>query len=453
LSPTLPSALVASLHGIPGFDPESFIAVHEQGEQVSSIRINPTKPGVVATTMPFGVPVPWCAGGWYLKERPSYTLDPFFHAGHYYVQEASSMFLDHALRHVLGSERGLKALDLCAAPGGKSTLLASLPHFRMVVANELIRTRLSMLTENIAKWGMPHVLVSHNDPREAGRLEGFFDVLVVDAPCSGSGLFRRDPEAISEWSERNVQHCSERQQRILADALPALRSDGVLVYSTCSYSREEDEMILDWLLQHGEFESLEVPVEEHWGINVARSPKGCVGYRFFPGNVKGEGLFMALLRKKEGTTYHPGRLGRMETASSADRRIADPWFRDPASLALIRKANDLFAVPADILDDLQQVQSHLQVRKTGIFAGSLAHEEFLPEHELAVSIILADGLPSVDLTLDEALDYLRKKNVGPFGDRKGWHLMRHAGAALGWAKILPNRVNNYYPAAWRILNL
>jgi len=453
MQPALPQALLHSLHGIPGFDPERFLAVHEQGEQVSSVRFNPAKSGTKTSLLPLEEEVPWCTDGWYLKERPSYTLDPFFHAGHYYVQEASSMFLDHALRHVLGEQRGLKAMDLCAAPGGKSTLLASMPHFRLLLANELIRTRLSMLTQNIAKWGMPHVLVSHNDPREVGRLDGFFDVLVVDAPCSGSGLFRRDPEAIAEWSERNVQLCSERQQRILADALPALRADGLLVYSTCSYSREEDEMILDWLMTHGEFESLAIPLEPAWGIAASRSRRGAFGYRFFPGNTEGEGLFMACLRKKAGGFFRPSNPGRMDMASGREMKALAPWVRDADAHAIVKKESDLFLLPPDVLPDLQQLAPGLQIRKTGVHAGSMAHDEFLPDHELAVSVLLSEGLPAIDLELPEALDYLRKKPVGPFPSKKGWHLVRHAGAGLGWAKLLPNRVNNYYPAAWRILNL
>jgi len=363
------------------------------------------------------------------------------------------MFLDHVLRHVLGDRSGLSVIDLCAAPGGKTTLLAALPHFRMVVANELIRSRLTILSENVAKWGLPHVLVSHNDPREVGRLEGFFDLMVVDAPCSGSGLFRRDPEAISEWSERNVQLCSERQQRILADALPALAPDGILIYSTCSYSRQEDEMILDWLVGHEDFEAIPISADGSWGIAESISAKGAFGYRFFPGKVQGEGLFMACLRRKGGRTFHAARTGKPNLVTMAERKLIMPWLKDGDALAMLKKDQDVFLVPEALTADLLQLSSSLQIRKTGIHGGAIGRDEFIPDHELAVSILASTELPGVDLDLDGSREYLRKNKIGPFPDLKGWHLIRHEGIGLGWAKMLSNRVNNYYPASWRILNL
>ncbi len=449
----LPQSLLDSLVGIPGFELDLFRSVHERGESVSSVRLNAAKTNASRLSLPWDEPVSWCTNGWYLKERPVYTLDPLFHAGCYYVQEASSMFLDHVLRHVLGDRSGLSVIDLCAAPGGKTTLLAALPHFRMVVANELIRSRLTILSENVAKWGLPHVLVSHNDPREVGRLEGFFDVMVVDAPCSGSGLFRRDPEAISEWSERNVQLCSERQQRILADALPALAPDGILIYSTCSYSRQEDEMILDWLVGHEDFEAIPIPANGSWGIAESISAKGAFGYRFFPGKVQGEGLFMACLRRKGGRTFHAARTGKPNLVTTAERKLITPWLKDGDALAMLKKDQDVFLVPEALTADLLQLSSSLQIRKTGIHGGAIGRDEFIPDHELAVSILASTELPGVDLDLDGSREYLRKNKIGPFPDLKGWHLIRHEGIGLGWAKMLSNRVNNYYPASWRILNL
>jgi 16S rRNA C967 or C1407 C5-methylase (RsmB/RsmF family)/NOL1/NOP2/fmu family ribosome biogenesis protein len=450
----LPLALLDSLKGLPGFEPDSFVAVHQRAEQIPSIRLNPAKTNDATTTLPLGEPIPWCSGGWYLRERPSFTLDPFFHAGHYYVQEASSMFLHHALTQVLGDRRGLRGIDLCAAPGGKSTLMASLPHFALVVCNELIRTRVPVLTENLSKWGTAHSWATQNDPRDIGRLEGYFDVMVVDAPCSGSGLFRRDPELIVEWSERNVKLCSERQQRILADALPALSVDGILIYSTCSYSAEEDERILDWLLAHDDVESIEIALNDDWGVVPVRSSRGASGYRFYPHRLKGEGLFMACLRKKSGIDGLHHKQGALALAGSREKALAAPWLKDGGEgLALVRKESDLFAIPAALTADLSLLQQHLQVRKTGIRIGALAHEAFLPDHELALSVCLASGLPTMELDRERALTYLRKEPLVPPVSDKGWHLVRHDGAALGWAKLLGNRINNYYPSAWRILHL
>ena len=238
---------------MPGFDANAFIGVHQSNEQVTSIRYNPKKitaeivathnfPKTITSTEEVinyieRTPVPWCDTGRYLSQRPSFTLDPVFHAGAYYVQEASSMFLDYAIKFLYkDADAPNHVLDLCAAPGGKSTLLAAALPQSFIVSNEVIKNRVTILAENMSKWGSSNVAVTHNDPANFKKLPGFFDLMVVDAPCSGSGLFRKDPDAIDEWSEANVAHCSMRQQRILTDALPSLNNNGVLIYSTCSYS-------------------------------------------------------------------------------------------------------------------------------------------------------------------------------------------------------------------------
>jgi 16S rRNA C967 or C1407 C5-methylase (RsmB/RsmF family) len=253
----LPEKLLGSLQGIEGFDQEAFERVHQSGEQVTSIRINPLKllnvkretsieaffhdsrfsKGVLTDTI--HEHVPWSQYGYYLDQRPSFTFDPLFHAGCYYVQEASSMFLEEVLKQTVDLSQPLKVLDLAAAPGGKSTHIQSLiAKDSLLVSNDVIRSRSKILKDNTIKWGGDNVVVTSNDPKDFARLENYFDVIVVDAPCSGSGLIRRDPEALGEWSENNVQLCSQRQRRILADVWPALKKGGVLIYSTCSYSKE-----------------------------------------------------------------------------------------------------------------------------------------------------------------------------------------------------------------------
>ena len=259
----LPKPLLDSLKSVKGFNKETFEKVHASGEQVTSIRVNPAKGSMVNGEWSMGnsihhsplaihQKIPWTQNGFYLFKRPSFTFDPFFHAGCYYVQEASSMFLEQALRQTADLSSSLKILDLCAAPGGKSTHIQSfISQDSLLVSNDVIRSRANVLKDNIIKWGCKNVVVSNNDPKDFTKLENYFDVIVVDAPCSGSGLFRRDPEAIDEWSENNVQLCSQRQQRILADIWPALKQDGILIYSTCSYSAEEDEEICKWtIFQH-----------------------------------------------------------------------------------------------------------------------------------------------------------------------------------------------------------
>jgi NOL1/NOP2/sun family putative RNA methylase len=245
--------------------------------------------------------VAWSSNGYYLKSRPSFTLDPMFHAGAYYVQEASSMFLEEALKQAVDLTQPLKVLDLCAAPGGKSTLTQSvISNSSLLVSNEVIKARVNVLAENITKWGSANVIVTNNDPKDFQRLPGYFDVVIVDAPCSGSGLFRKDPKAVDEWSEQNVQLCNQRQQRILADVLPALKPGGVLIYSTCSYSPEENEDICDWLMDNYSFENTRFTLNEELGIVETTSPNNkAVGYRFYPDKVKGEGLFIAAFKKSD----------------------------------------------------------------------------------------------------------------------------------------------------------
>jgi 16S rRNA C967 or C1407 C5-methylase (RsmB/RsmF family) len=255
----LPSSLIHSLQSTKGFEETAFINIHQSGEQITSIRINPAKQSISTpldglqphpSTTLRAASVPWSSLGYYLHQRPSFTLDPLLHAGTYYVQEASSMFLEQAVKQTTDTSQPLMVLDLCAAPGGKSTLLQSvISNQSLLVSNEVIQSRVNILKENIIKWGSGNVIVTNNDPKDFSKLSGLFDVVVIDAPCSGSGLFRRDPEAINEWSEANVQLCSQRQQRIIADAWNCLKEEGVLIYSTCSYSTEEDEAILDWTIK------------------------------------------------------------------------------------------------------------------------------------------------------------------------------------------------------------
>lgn len=298
----LPETFLNSLTGIKGFDKEAFEKVHASGEQVTSIRINPAKQSKIQN---LNSKVLWSQYGYYLSQRPSFTFDPLFHAGCYYVQEASSMLLEQALAQTVDLSQPLRILDLCAAPGGKSTHIQSLiSKNSLLVSNEVIRSRANVLKDNIIKWGCENVVVSNNDPKDFTKLENYFDVILVDAPCSGSGLFRKEPAAIEEWSKNNVQLCSQRQQRILADVWPALKKDGILIYSTCSYSKEEDEEIVKWVMDNFFVEVRSLVVENSWGIIESGG-----GYRCWPGKVKGEGFFIACFQKKKVRKSHQSKTG------------------------------------------------------------------------------------------------------------------------------------------------
>src|SRR5215204_1914653 len=311
---SLPEKLILSLKHIKGFEQKAFEDVHASDEQLTSIRVNPLKAfksdghwsftqNTHKSIFDLKDKIPWSSFGYYLPQRPSFTFDPLFHAGCYYVQEASSMFLEEALKQTVDLSKKIKLLDLCAAPGGKSSHIQSLiSPDSLLVSNEVIRNRTGVLKQNVIKWGSDNVVVTNNDPQNFSRLEGFFDVLVVDAPCSGSGLFRRDAEAINEWSEQNVLLCCGRQKRIIADAFACLKEGGVLIYSTCSFSKEEDEDIADWLVQELKMKNERLKVEDLWGIVETESEKtGSFGYRFFPDKTKGEGFYLACFIKTTGS--------------------------------------------------------------------------------------------------------------------------------------------------------
>ena len=445
----LPAALLAHLEALPGFDRPAFLQAHDVPAPVS-VRIHPVKGAGLFAGEPS---VPWCAEGRYLAERPVFTLDPAFHAGAYYVQEASSMFLQYLWRQVMQERTALRVLDLCGAPGGKSTLIASqLDRESLLIANEVIRPRATILEENMTRWGYSNTWVASNDPRDFGRrLPGYFDAMIVDAPCSGSGLFRKDPRALDEWSPEAVQLCSARQQRILADVWASLKEDGYLFYATCSYSPEEDEQLLDWIGDTYEVASVDIPVPDEWGIVKTVSARHqFTGFRFFPDKVKGEGFFIAVLQKKEAavTTFYPKYKGAH--SKKAEERAAYLLNKQP--LILLENDRKLFtAIHPHHEPDWHLLNEGIYLRKAGLLVGEMAQKEWLPAHDIALSIDRNPGLPVVALSADQALRFLKKEDVNwPEGLQKGWYIVTYNGNGLGWIKALSNRVNNYLPKHWRI---
>lgn len=415
----------------------------------TSIRLNPNKE---LLKFPLA-PVPWSDEGYYLEERPIFTLDPLFHTGTYYVQEASSMFLGHVFNSLLPDNKEPKVLDLCGAPGGKSTLLASfLPDDGLLVANEVIRSRANILVENVQKWGDHRVVVSHNDPRDFAALEGFFDVMVVDAPCSGEGLFRRDPKAADEWSPANVRLCVERQRRILMDSWGALKPGGILIYSTCTYNLEENEENMAWLASEVDTESLEVPIDPSWMITETEL-KGIKGYRFYPHKTKGEGLFMAALKKGEGGRHFKNKKSKGSILKKAGKEAASrllPNLTEPETWALFTYKEGLVAFSNIHKNSLEVLERALKVIHRGIPVGELKKKDFVPAHALAMSTRMDIGrFDTVALGQGDALQFLSKIPL-QLATTKGWKLFTYEGQPLGWGKAVNKRVNNYYPQHWRI---
>ncbi|MFD0751250.1 RNA methyltransferase [Mucilaginibacter calamicampi] len=446
-----PPKFLELLDSEPGFNRESFVDAHQKTPAPTTIRLNPFKKADIKT----GNQVPWSADGFYLDARPSFTFDPLFHAGAYYVQEASSMFIGYILQQIKQQEP-VKILDLCAAPGGKSTLLNSaMTTEDLLVANEIIKTRVPILADNLTRWGMANTIVTNNDPKDFERLPGFFDIVLVDAPCSGSGMFRKDPEAMTEWSEANVNLCHQRQERILADVYPALKEDGYLIYSTCSYSHQENENILDWLCQTFNMESIRIPINNDWGIVETQSAlKHAWGYRFYPGKVQGEGLFAACLRKKEETS-DPGSFknNNNQKVDKQGLELVRSYIATPEKFYFFKVNDDWLAINNVHKESLNLLAHRLYIKKSGVRIGKVAGRDVVPDHELALSTIVnKDVILQTPLDYNQAIQYLRRDNLTIDTADKGWSLMTYEGQALGWAKLLPNRINNYYPKELRILS-
>jgi len=418
-----------------------------ENEIATTIRINPVK----FKELPTLRPVDYCNSGYYLPQRPVFTLDPFIHAGVYYVQEQSSMFLEQAIRQ-LNLTHDIKVLDLCASPGGKSTHLASLiSPDSLLVSNDVIRARSKILSENVKKWGNHNVVVTNNDPHDFERLPGFFDLVVLDAPCSGEGLFRRDPNAMLEWSPDNAQLCAQRQQRILADVWPTLKEGGILIYSTCTFNPAENEDNIQWLNEFASVEPVKLVTEEHWGISVTDAG-GFPCYRFYPHKVSGEGFFMAVVRKTGIEDRLPNRKIRenLLLASKVDKEMAKPILINEG-VDILRFEDSLLAFPSALVVDLLQVKNNLRIVHAGVKIGDIKQKDLLPAHELTLSTILnRAAFPEIELTIEEALTYLKRDDLSPQSANKGWNLVTYRKKALGWIKNLGNRYNSAFPKEWRI---
>jgi NOL1/NOP2/sun family putative RNA methylase len=410
MSSKLPPALIRSLIEQYNIEEEEFISSHENGEQLTSIRINPFKPSNLFNSEEL---VPWCENGRYLKERPSFTADPLFHAGCYYVQEASSMFLEQVLKHTVDLTESLRVLDLCAAPGGKSTLISSLLNKNsLLLANEIIKTRVPVLCDNLSKWGPENTYVSNNDPKDFKRLEGYFDVIVADAPCSGSGMFRKDPAAINEWSENAVDLCSQRQKRILADVYPALKQNGTLIYSTCSYSKQENEEITDWLCEEFDLSPIQIPIKTEWGILETRSDlHKCFGYRFYPHRVKGEGFFIAAFQKNELTASPHIKRAKENSVNPKSEDLIRRWLNPAEDIKIVNLNDEYFAIPVRHEADLQYLQSNLYLKKSGIRIGKIMGKDLVPNHEFAISLLVGSVVPELNLTREQSIAYLKRDEL------------------------------------------
>lgn len=418
-----------------------------------SVRCNPLKKG--DQVLDFSEKIAWEENGFYLAERPVFTLDPLFHAGAYYVQEASSMLIAYSIKQKIDFDKSLKILDLCAAPGGKSTLLASLMNEKSILlTNEVIKNRVSILKENMLKWGNPNVMISNHEAREMNNLEHFFDIILIDAPCSGEGLFRKDENAIKEWSLENVNLCSIRQRKIVGEAISLLKENGILLYSTCTYNADENMNNVAWIATSFGCQSEKIPIPKDWGVAEIEL-ENCFGYQCYPHKVKGEGFFFSIFTKKEHQVLEQKtnftKKNEFELLSKKEEEVLKEWIYDATQCNYYRKGNGkIIAIPKNILKDSLTIENALRRVSFGIEIGEFKGKDFIPSHDLALSSLINPNFQSIELSKEEALLFLKKELQSIESELKSWTLARYQGLNLGWMKVLPNRINNYLPIEFRI---
>ena len=446
----LPVEFIDSMRQQLGNEAELLLRALET-EPVTSIRLN-TKLDVLTFDCDVDE-VPWHLDGYYLSERPVFTLDPLFHAGCYYVQEASSMFLQQALEQYVDTSSVV--LDLCAAPGGKSTLISEyLGMDGLLLSNEVVRQRVFVLSENIQKWGNGNTVVTHNTAAEYGeRCHHLFDCIVVDAPCSGEGMFRKDEQARSEWSPRAVRQCAERQRSILMDVWEALKPGGILIYSTCTFNEEENEKNIEWAAETLGAEIMPLDYDPSWGITESKA-----GYHFYPHKTRGEGFYLCVLRKYDDELIETVKIKANEPKKGSERTAyldtMRSWLQHPDAWTI--RFTDRFATayPLKYKELIEFLSTRLTCISTGFGLGEERGKSMAPQHSLSMlKDMRQDAFPRVALTRNQALAYLRTEALVVPDAPLGLLLLTYENVPLGFAKNVGNRLNNLYPNEWRIRKL
>lgn len=433
-----------------------------------SVRLNPFKLRPDETSGLFGwkgEEVPWNGNALFLPERPQFTLDPLLHAGVYYVQDSSAMFPGFVFRsavRTLISENpssGIRALDLCAAPGGKTTDIATSLRTLcgddfLLVSNEIMKQRAAVLADNAGIWGEPSMVVTSADPAAFSRLAGFFDIIVADVPCSGEGMFRKDGEAVAQWSGDNVELCQARQRRIVADVWPALAEGGFLVYSTCTFNNKENDDNVGWIADNLGAEVVGIDFQTS-GIMPSRYGKVLI-----PGLVKGEGQYCALLRKTVSSQVSRPVKNRCRRNLKADSvrsaggiskelkiRLSGLFDRN---VELLERNGMILAVPEFLCRHLPVIES-LGPMMRGTAIGQLKGRDLVPDADLALSIILAeDAFPKAELAIQEARAFLHRDALMLPDAPKGIVCVTYLGHPLGFVKNLGSRCNSLHPQHRRI---
>lgn len=447
----LPELFIEQIHRLlPENEATALINSLGESDPSVSVRINSVK----CDKTPVENLVPWCKRGYYLDERPQFTFDPALHAGCYYVQDASSMFLAYTIDRLVSKDSPVRYLDLCAAPGGKTTTaIDALPNGSLIVANEIMSNRAQILKENIIKWGNPNCVVTCNDSAAYSALTHFFDIIAADVPCSGEGMMRKDEEAVAQWTPALVKECADRQREIVDNAWQALRPGGLFIYSTCTFNRPENEDIIEYLVNELGAESIDLNPPAEWNIHTAiGSPIN--GYHFFPHRTRGEGLFLAVVRKpndepRQSIHISKNKKNKKDTPTQVPKEVKE-WISNPRTTQLVTSGDTINSIPTDYADEIAILRENLRVIYCGCEIATTKGKDLIPAHSLALNTCINETTFSAcEVDYPTAIAYLRGETITIDAPR-GFVLIKYNGMTLGWVKNLGNRANNLYPKEWRI---
>lgn len=399
--------------------------------------------------------IPWCDEGRFLLERPIFASDPLWHAGAYYVQEAASMVLNYALRKTTMVDKPIRVLDLCASPGGKTTLLADVVHPEsLIVANEVISTRVATLKENLTKWGYQNFIITSKDPSDFAPLSGHFDLVLVDAPCSGEGLFRKMPEATKEWGLGQVEMCAARQKRILREITSLIAPKGLLIYSTCTLNRQENIANVAELVENGDFESIKIEIPKEWGA-MELQEANAVGYQCAPGLFRGEGFFFSVMQKVATSEILKAKTVKIDWAKR-EKLTGTLWdfVHENSKGGFFWRKENLHYFDTPFIDLAERLFTLFKPFLAGTELGTFKGKDFIPSHQLCMAKeLLTDLVWRENLPKEIALEFLRKNDLRDFdimGNGAKWLLAAYEDMPLGWLKRAGNRFNNYYPTEFRL---
>lgn len=454
------------LHNLPNIDAEALLSALDTSPS-TSLRLNRRKMAAdeAATLYPAMQKVEWCESGRRLAVRPQFTLNPLLHAGAFYVQDASSMIYEQIVGKILDSlvkKGSLKVLDFCAAPGGKTTaMINALPDDATVVANEYVASRGKILRENLEKWGYPGVITTGDNSGHFSRLAEIFDIVAVDAPCSGEGMMRKSEDARQQWSLGLVEQCVSLQRDILEDVANCVRPGGYLIYSTCTFNPDENERNAAFVCDELGFEPA-LPIldgVENCGLEI-EGDIPCL--RFMPHLTQGEGLFVTVFKKPSLSDNEAGamnrsprlrkdRQGDKKGKSMADINVLKQYLT--ADMELIEGKEIVTALPQSAMSAYEAIKSAgVNITGAGLPVGQLKGREYQPDSRVVLSQAYSGILPEIEVDESMALQYLRREAIVLPGDSpKGMVCIKYQGHPLGLVKNLGNRANNLYPQSWRII--